>query len=65
MEEFNYEIQSLDQLDEFQVFYHKYGLCHVLQAMDSIDAYQCEVLEPCDSEIDIFYLEIGDKIRLS
>ena len=61
MKEYDFEIQSLDQLDEFQLFYCEKGLCHVLQAIISIDSYECEVLETEE----IFYLEIGDKISLN
>jgi len=65
MKDFDYEIQSLEQLDEFQQFYCEKGLCYVLQAIHSIDSYQCEVIEPCENEGEIFYLEIGDKISLA
>jgi hypothetical protein len=53
MKEYDFEIQSLDQLDEFQLFYCEKGLCHVLQAIITIDSEE------------IFYLEIGDKISLN
>ena len=61
MKEYDFEIQSLDQLDEFQIFYCEKGLCHVLQALQEFDSYECEVLETEE----IFYLTIGDKISLN
>jgi hypothetical protein len=65
VKEFNFEIQSLEQLDEFQQFYCEKGLCHVIEAIYNIDSYQCEVIESDFCEGEIFYLEIGDKISLN
>lgn len=65
MKEFTFEIESLEQLDEFQQFYCEKGLSHVIQVMYFIDSYCCEVIEANEFEGDIFYLEIGDKISLN
>lgn len=61
MKEFDFEIESLEQLDEFQLFYCEKGLCQVLKTINYIESYECMVY---DSE-EIFYLEIGDKISLN
>jgi hypothetical protein len=65
MKEYDYEILSMEQLDEFQQFYCDKGLCHVIQILDHIGYYECEILEPHNLGGQVFYLEIGDKISLT
>jgi hypothetical protein len=72
-DEFDYTIESLDQLDDFQLFYNEWGLCQVMNVVDDmlVDycGYSCEVIEPyyecLDKEGHYFILEIGDRIRLT
>lgn len=65
MKEYDYIISDTNQLTEYQQFYCEKGLCHVIQIMEDFDCYECEVLEPVESEGFVFYLEFGDKISLS
>ena len=61
MNDFTYKIESVSQLDDFQHFYNERGLCQVLEILEPIDSYKCEVIETEE----VFYLEIGDRISLN
>lgn len=60
MIEYDFEITSLEQLDEFQYFLHPKGLSIVLSVMPEFDSYECE-----SESGETFFLQIGDKISLS
>lgn len=60
MIEYDFEITSTEQLDEFQYFHHPKGLCMVLSVICEFDSYECE--SECG---EVFYLQIGDKISLN
>jgi hypothetical protein len=71
---FDFTIQSLDQLDYYQQFTNEYGTCMVVGVFDNpdfsaIQGYEYEVIEANEQNTDkqgsIYILEIGEIIRLN
>lgn len=81
MNDTEYTVTTLDQLDDYQQFINEYGLCQVINIYHSYDCvcfsdgenarcgYEYEVVEAVcehkEKEGSIYILEINDKINLS
>ena len=70
-EEFEFLITSLEQLDDYQMFYNEYGICQVLAVVDNpfvqfSSGYEYEVIESDKGrQGEVHLLMIGDKINIA